>query len=95
MSLNELLKSAVRSASAILHRVGAFVRVEMKWFFACALGSYLGPIVFYLLLADPGTATFGDFLSVIQSSSRLISSLIAGTLFVALRGRLLPSTSQA
>ncbi|WP_154845401.1 hypothetical protein [Pseudomonas fluorescens] len=95
MNMNESLKSARRSAAVIYHRTGAFVRVEMKWFFAGAIGSYLGPIMFYLFSADPGTATFGDFLRVVQSSSGITSALVSATLFVALRARLLPSTSRA
>ncbi|MGL6090636.1 MAG: hypothetical protein ACRC07_11395 [Pseudomonas paracarnis] len=95
MNLNESLKSANRSAAAISRRTVAFVRVEMKWFFAVAIGSYLGTIVLYLFSADPRTAIFGDFLRVIQSSSGMTSALVSATLFVALRARLLPSTSRA
>ena len=86
MNFNESLRSAAHSAAVIIHRVIAFARSEMKVFFGCALGCYLGFIIFFLLKADPGTATFGDFLSVIQSSSRLTSSVIAGALSVVLRG---------
>nr|WP_314565991.1 hypothetical protein [uncultured Pseudomonas sp.] len=86
MNLNESRKSSANSAAVITHRVLAFARSEMKAFLGCTLGCYLGFIIFFVLKADPETATFGDFLRVIQSPSTVIFSVIAGALSVALRG---------
>ncbi|WP_395600061.1 hypothetical protein [Pseudomonas sp. B19125] len=85
MSFNESLRSAAHRGTLLTQRFIAFARSEMKAFLACALGCYLGFIVLFLVEADPETATFGDFLNVIHSSSKIAASFIAAALSVALR----------
>jgi hypothetical protein len=85
MNLNDSLKSAAHSGALLTQRFIAFARSEMKAFLGCALGCYLGFIVLFLVEADPETATFGDFLSVIHSSSKIAASFLAAALSVALR----------
>ncbi|MCP2141798.1 UNVERIFIED_ORG: uncharacterized membrane protein YgaE (UPF0421/DUF939 family) [Pseudomonas poae] len=85
MNFNESVRSAAHRGALLIQRSIAFARSEMKAFFGCALGCYLGFIVLFLLRANPETATFGDFLSVIQSSSKIAACFIAAALSVALR----------
>ncbi|WP_339439046.1 MULTISPECIES: hypothetical protein [unclassified Pseudomonas] len=85
MSFNESLRSAAHSGILLTQRSMAFARAEMKAFLGCALGCYVGFIVLFLFDADPETATFGDFLNVIHSSSKIAASFIAAALSVALR----------
>ena len=85
MNFNESLRSAAHGGALLTRRSIAFARSEMKAFFGCALGCYVGFIVLFLLNADPETATFGDFLNVIHSPSKIAASFIAAALSVALR----------
>ncbi|UOB21824.1 hypothetical protein MRY17_13785 [Pseudomonas orientalis] len=85
MNLNESLRSAAHSGALLTQRSIAFARSEMNAFLGCALGCYLGFIVLFLLKADPETTTFGEFLNVIHSSSKIAASFIAAALSVALR----------
>jgi len=89
MNFNESLRSAAHSGALLTQRSIAFARSEMKVFLGCALGCYVGFIVLFLLKADPETATFGDFLRVIHSSSNIAASFIAAALSIVLR-RLFP-----
>ncbi|WP_222833266.1 hypothetical protein [Pseudomonas sp. SC3(2021)] len=86
MNFYESLRSAAHSGVLLTQRSIAFALSEMKAFLVCALSCYLGFIVLFLLKADPETATFGDFLSVIHSSSNIAASFIAAALSVVLRG---------
>ncbi len=85
MNVNESLRSAAHNGALLTQSSIVFARSEMKAFLGCALGCYLGFIVLFLLKADPETATFGDFLNVIHSSSKIAASFIAAALSVALR----------
>ena len=85
MSFNESLRSAAHRGALLTQRFIAFARSEMKAFMGCALGCYLGFIVLFLVEADPETTTFGDFLSVIHSTSKIAASFLAAALSVALR----------
>ncbi|MFJ3007166.1 hypothetical protein [Pseudomonas fluorescens] len=85
MNFNESLRSAAHSGALLTQRFIAFARSEMKAFLGCALGCYLGFIILFLMKADPETATFGDFLSVIHSSLNIAGSFMAAALSVALR----------
>lgn len=85
MNSNDSLKGVAGSRAVLTKRLLAFVRCEMKPFLGCALGCYLGFIVLFLSEADPETATFGDFLRAIHSSSSIAASFIAAALSVALR----------
>jgi hypothetical protein len=89
MNLNESLKGVAGSGAMWTKRLLAFAHGEMKAFLVCALGCYLGFIVLFLLKSDPETATFGDFLRVIHSSSNIVASFIAAALSIVLR-RLFP-----
>lgn len=90
MKLTSTQENSLRKIALSIAGFGSFIGSVWNVFLKGALFTVVAMVVFGLMLANPNTATFGDFLTAIQSPALAFSGAIGGLMCVGLKAVLIP-----
>lgn len=78
-------ENALRETALKVTKFGGVIGTTINQFFKGAIGCAIVLVVVGLMVANPDTATFGDFLRNIQSPAYAFVSAIGGVMFIGAR----------
>lgn len=90
MKLTSTQENTLRKIALSIAGFGSFIGALCNVFLKGALFTVVAMVVIGLMLANPDTATFGDFLSAIQTPALAFFGAIGGLMFVGLKAVLIP-----
>lgn len=91
MKLTSTQENTLRKIALSIAGFGSFIGSLCNVFLKGALFTVVAMVVIGLMLANPDTATFGDFLSAIQSPALSLFGVVGGFMFVGIKAVLIPN----